>query len=234
MKKVLITGGCRGIGLAAARKFYENGFLTFITYNSTLSDQKEAKKLLPYATALRLDVTDSSQVDALFQRHDFDIVVNNAGTSLHALLTDTSDSDFDSIMRVNLYGTFYVCRAALPHMIKRQKGSIVNVSSIWALTGGAAECAYSAAKAGILGLTKALAKEAGPSNVRVNAVAPGFIDTKMTESISQGDRELFASNTPLMRTGTPEEVAEAIYFLGSDSSSFITGQVISPGGGYVI
>lgn len=234
MKKVLITGGCRGIGLAAAKKFYDNGYLTFITYNNTPSDIESAKKLLPYATVLHLDVTDPAEVNALFNDRDFDIVVNNAGASLHSLMTDTSDSDFDRIMKVNLYGTFYVCRAAMPYMIKNNIGSIVNVSSIWGLSGGAAECAYSAAKAGILGLTKALAKEAGPSNVRVNAVAPGFIDTKMTSDISDSDRELFFNDTPLMRSGSPEEVAEAIYFLGTDASSFITGQVISPGGGYVI
>lgn len=234
MKKVLITGGCRGIGLAAAKKFYDNGYLTFITYNSTLQDIEEAKKLMPYITVLHLDVTDPSEVNALFAERNFDIVVNNAGSSLHALLTDTADDDFDKIMKVNLYGTFYVCRAALPYMINNKCGSIVNVSSIWGLSGGAGESAYSAAKAGILGLTKALAKEAGPSNIRINAVAPGFIDTKMTSGISDSDRELFFNNTPLMRSGTPEEVAEVIYFLGTDASSFITGQVISPGGGYVI
>lgn len=234
MKKALITGGCRGIGLAAAKKFYDNGYLTYITYNNTPNDRTDALSLMPYATALKLDVTDSGAVAELFSEHEFDVLVNNAGESLHALLTETSDSDFERIINVNLTGTFYMCRAALGSMIKKGSGSIVNVSSIWGLCGGSLETAYSAAKAGVIGLTKALAKEVGPSQIRVNAVAPGFIDTKMTSSISVDDKMLFAAETPLMRSGKPEEVAEAIYFLGSDSSAFITGEVISVSGGYTI
>lgn len=234
MKKALITGGCRGIGLACAKKFYEGGYLTHVTYCSTSSDADNAKKEMPYASVLHLDVTDSSEVNTLFSAHAFDVVVNNAGGALSSLLPDTSDADFDRIMKVNLYGTFYVCRAALPHMIKKGGGSIVNVSSIWGIKGGACEAAYSAAKAGVIGLTKALAREVGPSGIRVNAVAPGFVDTKMTADIDGEARALFASETPLMRTGRPEETAEAVYFLASERASFITGEVLSPSGGFAI
>lgn len=234
MKKALITGGCRGIGLAAAKKFYENGYLTYITYNSTPSDKDGALDIMPYATALKLDVTDSSAVDSLFSGHDFDVLVNCSGVSLYALLTDTADSEFDRIMRINLYGTFYTCRAAARSMVKKGAGAIVNVSSVWGLSGGSCEAAYSASKAGVIGLTKALSKELGPSGVRVNAVAPGFIDTKMTECIDSESRQAFASETPLLRTGNPDEVAEAIYFLGSDLSGFITGEVLKVSGGYAI
>lgn len=234
MKKALITGGCRGIGLAAARKFYNNGYLTYITYNSTPSDKDGALDIMPYATALKLDVTDSRAVDSLFSEHSFDVLVNSAGVSSCGLLTETSDFEFDRIMRVNLYGTFYTCRAAAKAMIKKGSGSIVNVSSIWGVSGGSCEAAYSASKAGVIGLTKALSKELGPSGVRVNAVAPGFIETKMTECIDSYSREAFASETPLLRTGLPDEAAEAIYFLGSGSSGFITGEVLKVSGGYAI
>lgn len=234
MKKALITGGCRGIGLACAKRFYENGYLTYVTYNATASDGDDAKKAMPYASVLHLDVTKSDEVNTLFSEHEFDVVINNAGEALNALLTETSDFAFDRIMRVNLYGTFYVCRAALPSMIKKGSGSIVNVSSVWGIKGGACEAAYSAAKSGIIGLTKALAKEVGPSGIRVNAVAPGFIDTKMTADIDTEARALFASETPLMRTGAPEETAEAVYFLASEKASFITGEVLSPSGGFAI
>lgn len=234
MKKALITGGCRGIGLAAAKKFYENGYLTFITYSATPSDKDGALDIMPYATALKLDVTDSFAVNELFTKHDFDVLVNSAGVSSYGLLTETDDDEFDRVMRVNLYGTFYTCRAAAKAMIKKGSGAIVNVSSVWGLSGGSCEAAYSASKAGVIGLTKALAKELGPSKIRVNAVAPGFIDTKMTECVDPSSREEFALNTPLLRTGSPDEAAEAIYFLGSDLSGFITGEVLKVSGGYAI
>lgn len=234
MKKALITGGCRGIGLAAAKKFYENGYLTYITYNSTPSDKDGALNIMPYAKALKLDVTDSSAVDELFSEHGFDVLVNSAGVSSYALLSDTTDSEFDRVMRVNLYGTFFTCRAAARAMLKNGGGSIVNVSSVWGVSGGSCEAAYSASKAGVIGLTKALAKELGPSGIRVNAVAPGFIETKMTECISDSARASFAEETPLLRTGSADEAAEAIYFLGSSASGFITGEVLRVTGGYAI
>ncbi len=234
MKKVLITGGCRGIGKAIAEKFYENGYITYATYNSDSKSAEDLKSKYPYINILQLDVTSPSSVSELFLSQNFDIVINNAGVSSSSLIHETKDEDFDRIMKVNLYGTFYVSRAAIPYMIKNQGGVIINISSIWGITGGALESAYSASKAGIIGLTKSLAKELGPSKIRVNAVAPGFTLTDMTSSFSKEEKESFFAETPLLRGATPEEIASSVYFLASEEASFITGQVLSPNGGYVI
>lgn len=234
MKKVLITGGCRGIGRAIAEKFYKNGYITYATYNSDLKSAEDLKSKYPYINISHLDVTSPSSVSELFSSHNFDIVINNAGVSSSSLIHETTNDDFDRIIKVNLYGTFYVSRAAIPYMIKNQGGVIINISSIWGITGGALESAYSASKAGIIGLTKSLAKELGPSKIRVNAVAPGFTLTDMTSSISEEDKVNFFSETPLLRGATPEEIASSVYFLASEEASFITGQVLSPNGGYVI
>ena len=157
-------------------------------------------------------------------------MVNNAGVALQKLITDTTDDDWQNILSTNLSGVFYGCRAAAKVMVAKKQGSIVNVSSIWGVSGASMEVAYSATKAGIIGLTKALAKELGPSNIRVNCIAPGVIDTEMNHNLSPADLAALADETPLCRIGTPDEVAKSIYFLANDAD-FVTGQVLGTDGG---
>ena len=235
MKKVFISGASGGIGRAITEKFYKEGYLVFAGYNSSEKEISDMKEKMPGITPIKVDVSDSASVKEAFSKiNGCDILINNAGVAKSNLITDVSDEEFDRIMKIDLYGTFYACREAIPYMVKEQKGAIVNISSIWGISGASMESAYSAAKAGVIGLTKALAKELGPSGIRVNAVAPGFIDTKMNSALSDEDKNAFFEETPLMRGGTPEEVAESVYFLSTDAASFITGQVLTPDGGITI
>ena len=235
MKKVFILGASGGIGRAITEKFYKEGYLVYAGYNPSENEIAGMKENMPGITPVKVDISDSASVKEAFSKiKGCDILINNAGVAKSNLITDVSDEEFDRIMKIDLYGTFYTCREAISYMVKNQSGVIVNVSSIWGISGASMESAYSAAKAGVIGLTKALAKECGPSGIRVNAVAPGFIDTKMNSALSDEDKEAFFEETPLMRGGTPEEVAESVYFLSSDSASFITGQVLTPDGGITI
>ena len=232
----LITGGAGGIGSAIARELAALGYLPATTY---LTSEDAAKALAAElgGVALRCDVTDSAQVKAAFAALEAgpglpEVLVNNAGRAWRGLLQDMSDAEWRGVTSVALDGAFFCCREALPSMIRARRGSIVNVSSVWGEVGGSCEAAYSAAKAGLIGLTKALAKEVGPSGVRVNCVAPGCIDTAMLAEFSAEDRAAMAEDTPLGRIGTPEDVARAVAFLVSDRAAFITGQVLSVGGGF--
>ena len=232
----LITGGAGGIGSAIARELAALGYLPATTY---LTSEDAAKALAAElgGVALRCDVTDSAQVKAAFAALEAgpglpEVLVNNAGRAWRGLLQDMTDEDWREVASVALDGAFFCCREALPAMIRARRGSIVNVSSVWGEVGGSCEAAYSAAKAGLIGLTKALAKEVGPSGVRVNCVAPGCIDTAMLAEFSAEDRAAMAEDTPLGRIGTPEDVARAVVFLVSDRAAFITGQVLSVGGGF--
>ena len=161
-----------------------------------------------------------------------DALVNNAGIAQQKLLTDITDEDWRRMLDVNLSGAFYVTRAVLPGMISRKRGSIVNVSSIWGQVGASCEVHYSAAKAGLIGLTRALAKEVGPSGVTVNCVCPGVIQTDMLGGFTSGDLAALAEETPLGRLGTPREVAAAIVWLCQEDAAFVTGQVLGVGGGF--
>ena len=244
MRKVaLITGASRGIGRACARLFAENGYSVLINYHrSEQAAQELLRELLDKgcdARLLRADVSDSAQVDALCAqalsafRH-VDVLINNAAIAQQALLTDLSDQDWRRMMAVNLDAAFYCCRALLPGMISRRCGSILNVSSMWGQVGASCEVSYSAAKAGLIGFTKALAKEVAPSGVRVNCLCPGVIDTDMNAALSDETRRELAEETPLGRLGTPEEVARAALFLCGESASFITGQVLGVNGGLIV
>lgn len=242
-KTVIITGGARGIGAAAARIFAENGCAVLINYSKSESDamalRDELRESNPDVDIFRADVSVSEEADALirFAVERFgsvDVLVNNAGTCDFGLVTDMTDEDYRRLMSVDLDGTFYCCRAAAREMIKAHSGAIVNVSSMWGLVGASCEAAYSAAKAGVIGLTKALAKELGPSGIRVNCVAPGVIATEMNSRLSEADLSTLADETPLCRIGQPREVAEVILFLADERASFVTGQVLSVDGGFAV
>lgn len=237
-KTVLITGGSRGIGAAAVRAFAAAGCRVAFTYLSS-GERAEALARETGALALRCDVSDSAQVaemvdNVLDNFCQLDILVCNAGVAWQGLLTDMTDADWRRIMGTDLDGVFYCCRAVLPHFVHRKAGKIITVSSMWGQTGASCEAAYSAAKAGVIGLTRALAREVGPSGITVNCVAPGLINTDMNAKIDPETLEMLASETPLGRAGRPEEVAESILFLASEGADFITGQVISPNGGMVM
>lgn len=243
MKTVLITGASRGIGAATAKWFAAHGYAVAVHYHQS---EQAAHALVEQLTAsgaeavaVQADMADVAQVDrmvaaVLNRLGHIDVLVSNAGIAYQGLLTDMTDGDWENVIGVNLSGAFYVCRAVLPSMISRKSGRIVTVSSMWGQIGASCEVAYSAAKAGLMGFTKALAKEVAPSGIRVNCVAPGVIDTEMNAHLSETDMAALAEETPCGRIGKPEEVAAAIGFLAGDDADFITGQVLGVNGGMVI
>ena len=235
---IWITGGSSGIGKAAVRKFAGAGDRVAFTF---LHSEAAARALESEtgAFAIRADVSDSAQVnrarDAILSRFGrIDVLVCAAGVAGKGLLMDQTDEAYDRIMNTNLFGTFAAIRTVLPCMIERRGGSIVTVSSMWGETGGVCEALYSASKAGIIGLTRAVAKEVGSAGIRVNCISPGVIDTPMNADLSPEDVDSLVEETPLGRIGMAEEVAEAICFLAGESAGFITGQVLPVNGGIVI
>lgn len=243
-KHVLITGASQGIGAAAARVFAREGWKVAVNYHSSREEAqalvRELCGLGGKAVPIQADVSDPGQAEALVREAEaalgpLDAVVCNAGVALpQQLLTDTTGEQWRSLMAVDLDGMFYTLRAVIPGMVRRQRGAIVTVSSMWGVTGGSCEAAYSAAKAGVVGLTKALAKELGPSHIRVNCVAPGVIDTGMNRHLDPDSLAQLGEEAPLCRIGQPEEVAEAICFLADCRASFITGQVLGVDGGMAV
>ncbi len=233
MRTVLITGGSRGIGAACVRKFTAAGDKVYFFYRAndtaaqTLASQTGA---IP----LKCDVSDKNAVAKIFETlPSFDVLVNNAGISGFSLFQNISEEDWEQMIQTHLGGTFRCSKAVLPGMISRQQGCIVNLSSMWGQVGASCEVHYSAAKAGVIGLTKALAKEVAPSGIRVNCVAPGVIDTEMNGSLTKETLQSLAEETPLGRIGTPEEIADVVYWLTTEQSAFLTGQVLSPNGGLI-
>ncbi len=242
-KTVLITGSSRGIGAATAREFAKNGYNVIINYlnseNAAISLLKELENYKIKCIALKADVSNEEQVHYMIDSankyfNSIDILVNNAAVSGQKLFTDISLGEWKKIFAINVYGTFNCCKAILPQMIQRHEGKIINLSSVWGMTGASCEVHYSATKAAIIGFTKALAKEVGPSNIQVNCVAPGVINTDMNANLSCNDLNALKEETPLGTIGEPIDVANTILFLASNKSNFITGQVISPNGGFVI
>ncbi|MEG2097389.1 MAG: 3-oxoacyl-ACP reductase FabG [Pseudoflavonifractor sp.] len=242
-KSVLITGGSGGIGSAIARRFAADGYNVFLTCKDhsyrAHALAAEIRAAGGYAWAFRCDVTDPDQlaglVDNLWENYcQLDILVCAAGSAWQGLLTDMTDEDWRKVCGDNLDGVFYACRAILPYFIYRKSGKIITISSMWGQVGASCEVAYSAAKAGVIGFTKALAKEVGPSGITVNCVAPGMIATEMNAHLDEEAIAALREETPLGRIGTPEEVAASVAFLAGSGGDFITGQVLSPNGGLVI
>lgn len=239
----LITGGSRGIGEACVRLFARNGWSVVFLANRSAGRADSIRRELrdegldvDYRIC-PLDDPDAvaavmAEILAAWKR--VDVLVNCAGIAHIGLLTDMTVAEWDQLFAVNVRGAFCVTRAVLPGMISRQQGSIINVSSMWGEVGASCEVAYSATKAALIGMTKALAKEVGPSGVRVNCVTPGVIDTDMNAQLTEDDRAALADETPLGRIGQGEDVARTIHFLASDDASFITGQVVGVSGGLVI
>lgn len=242
-KTVLITGASRGIGRSAALLFAQAGCRVVINYFQSGRQAKELAKSLTdqglQAFAYRADVSDLIQVQRMVKEtnHRFgpiDVLINNVGIAQQKLFTEMTTGEWSRMFNVNVDSVFFTCRTVLPQMIARHCGKIINISSVWGLVGASCEVHYAASKAAVIGLTKALAKEVGPSGIQVNCIAPGVIDTDMNESLSPEARLQLADETPLGRLGTPDEVASLLFYLASDSANFITGQVISPNGGFVI
>ena len=238
MKTVFITGGSRGIGAEIVRTFSTAGYRVAFSY---LQSTEAAETLANEtgAVCLPCDVADSTRVEAAYQNAfkllgHVDALVVNAGISQQKLCTDITDADWQRMMNVNLSGAFYTARAALPSMVSRKSGSIVFVSSMWGQVGASMEVHYSAAKAGMIGLARALAKETALSGIRVNCVAPGAIQTDMLTALPAGASEALQDEIPLARIGHAHEVAESVLWLCSDASSYVTGQVLGVNGGMVI
>ncbi len=243
MRTVLITGASRGIGAACARAFAAEGCRVAIHYHQsgqlaqTLCDELIAGG--HEAMTVQADVRDSAAVRAMVIKTEdrfgfIDVLVNNAGIAMQKLFTDTSDSEWEDMLATNLSSVFYGCRAVAPAMIRERRGCIINIASMWGEVGASCEAAYSAAKAGVIGFTKALAKELGPSGIRVNAVSPGVVMTDMMRGFSEDDVAALREETPLCALGSPEDIARAAVFLASDQARYITGQILGVNGGMII
>lgn len=240
---VLISGASRGIGAACARRFVRAGYSVAILYNKH-GDLANAlvRELIESggdALCVQADVSDRTQsfraVDTTLSRwKKIDALILNAGIAQQKLFTDITEEDWDQMFAVNVKGAFHLAQATLPSMISRKSGAIVAISSMWGQVGASCEVHYSASKSALIGMTQALAKEVGPSGIRVNCIAPGVINTDMNACLDEDTLRGLAEDTPLMRIGSPDEVARAALFLCGEGASFITGQVLGVNGGFVV
>ena len=238
MKNVLIIGGSRGIGAETVRQFAAAGDRVAFTFHRSELAADDLRQETG-ATPVRCDVRHSDSVKIAVDKAvsvlgHIDVLVCNAATADYGLITDITESRWEEVIDTDLNGVFYCIKHVLPAMISRKSGCIITVGSMWGQTGASCEVAYSAAKAGVIGLTKALAKETGPSGIRVNCVSPGMIDTEMNAHLSDEEKAALADETPLCRNGSPAEVAAVIRYLASGEAGFITGQIIGVNGGFVI
>ena len=238
MKTVLITGGSRGIGAAMVRCFSEAGYSVAFTYKNSVK-LAEALSKETGALAVKADSAVEREVTAALEKvksaiGEIDVLVNNAAVSEFSLFSDIDFRSWREMFAVSVDGAFLYTKGVIPEMINKKQGRIINISSIWGITGASCEVHYSAAKAAVIGMTKALAKELGPSGITVNCIAPGVINTDMNKRLSEDDIDTLIDMTPLMRVGEPQEIARTALFLAGDGASFITGDVINASGGYVI
>ena len=234
MKKALVTGGAGGIGEAICRRLAADGYFVFVNYAHSVEKAKKIAEDIG-GDAICFDVSDVNAVKEAFSIiGKLDLLVNNAGVSDVDLFTSISQDSADKILNINLKGAMNCARAALPYMINEKSGNIINISSMWGQCGASCEVDYSASKAGMIGFTKALAKEVAPSGIRVNCVSPGFIMTEMNSRFSDEDLELIKEDIPLGIFGEPRHIADAVAFLASGSAEYITGQVLAVNGGMVI
>ncbi|MBR2453014.1 MAG: 3-oxoacyl-ACP reductase FabG [Clostridia bacterium] len=243
MKTVLITGGARGIGRAIAEKFADMGINVAINYNRSKDEAELLKKtLLEKGAKVELfcaDVADTVAVSKMVEDvnstfGDIDVLVNNAGIALpQGVFTDVTEAGTKKVFDVDVFGLMNCTKAVIPQMVRKKSGKIINISSIWGVCGGSCEVVYSSAKAAVIGFTKALAKELGPSGINVNCIAPGLIDTDMNGHLSKEDIEDFCQDVPLGRIGKAEDVANAVWFLASGGADYITGQILNVDGGMI-
>lgn len=241
-KAAIVTGGSGGIGGAVCRRLAEAGWLIAICYNkngeAARALAKELKSRGLTAEAVHCDIGDAESISRCVAEvgeklGEIGLLVNNAGAANIGLFTDLSDEDMTELMNVNLLGHMRLTKAVLPQMISRHEGCIINISSVWGECGASCEVAYSAAKSGLIGFTRALAKECAPSGVRVNCVSCGLIDTKMNGELSTDELQAVINEIPMGRMGTPDDAASAVVFLAGDDSSYITGQVLRVDGGWI-
>ena len=243
-KVALITGGSRGIGKKIAEKFARNGYNIVINYVSEKTDVNKLESDLSQngkveVLCIKCDVTDFNSCQEMVKKAvdkfgKIDVLINNAGITKDNLLMRMKEEDFDKVINVNLKGTFNMTKNVISYMMKKRSGRIVNISSVVGVSGNSGQANYAASKAGIIGFTKSVAKELASRNILANAVAPGFIETDMTDVLSESVKESIYSQIPLKKRGKPEEVANAVYFLGSDENTYITGQVLNVDGGMIM
>lgn len=239
---ILVTGGSRGIGKAIALKYARNGYNVVLNYVSENTDVQElAEEFKEYGSeilCIKADISKSEQVKELVKTAiekfgRIDVLVNNAGITKDTLLMRMKEEDFDKVIDINLKGTFLVTKEVVPYMMKKRAGRIINLSSVVGVSGNAGQSNYAASKAGIIGFTKSLAKELASRNIRANCVAPGFIETDMTNVLSDEVKQSISAQIPMKRMGTTEDVANVVYFLGNEESSYVTGQTINIDGGMI-
>lgn len=238
-KTVLITGGSRGIGKAMIYKFSQAGYNVLLNFNKSEDISNQIASELNNVKVYGADVSDRNKVINMinYTIENFgkiDVLINNAGISSSGLFQDITFEEWQKVMDINLNGVFNCTQAVLPGMIERKSGKIINISSIWGIAGASCEVAYSTSKAGVIGMTKALAKEVGPCNIQVNSIAPGIIMTDMVADYSMDELNAITDQIPLGKIGTADDIANLALFLASDNANYITGQVISPNGGWVI